>query len=167
MLPPNLSMSLGTASLSPLVVAGAYATFPNGGFQVTPWFIDEIRDRDGKVLFAGEPAVACPDCALTTTAKIVTTRRASNVVAGFNLGPSGPPPAEREVSRGKPRSAVTTVPAADAVLATRAIDERVASQVVSMMGAVVPRGIRRAARVTGREVVPGRAWHHNAPSQVE
>jgi penicillin-binding protein 1A len=35
-LPPNLSISLGTASLTPLSVARGYATFANGGFRITP-----------------------------------------------------------------------------------------------------------------------------------
>jgi penicillin-binding protein 1A len=33
-LPPNLSMSLGTASLTPLSVARGYAVFANGGSRV-------------------------------------------------------------------------------------------------------------------------------------
>src|SRR5690606_8643449 len=171
MLPPNLSMSLGTASLPPLMVAGAYATFPNGGFQVTPWYVDEVRDSglggeqhlavavadfDGKVLFAAEPAVACPDCALSTSARTASTRKASNVVAGFNLGPSGPAPVEREVSQGKPRSSATTVPASDAVLAPRAIDARVAYQMVSMMRDVVQRGTGVRAKVLKREDIAGK-----------
>ena len=161
MLPPNLSMSLGTASLPPIMVAGAYATFPNGGFQVTPWYVDEIRDRNDKVLFKAEPAVACPDCALATTAKAPATRRASNVVAGFNLGPAGPPPAQREVSRGKPRASATTVPATDAVLAPRAIDARVAYQIVSMMRDVVQRGTGVRAKVLKREDIAGKTGSTN------
>ena len=161
MLPPNLSMSLGTASLPPIMVAGAYATFPNGGFQVTTWYVDEMRDRNDKVLFKAEPAVACPDCALATTAKAPATRRASNVVAGFNLGPAGPPPAQREVSRGKPRASVTTVPATDAVLAPRAIDARVAYQIVSMMRDVVQRGTGVRAKVLKREDIAGKTGSTN------
>src|SRR5690606_32890898 len=35
-LPPNLSISLGTPSLTPLDVTRGYAVFANGGFRVTP-----------------------------------------------------------------------------------------------------------------------------------
>src|SRR5690606_36697691 len=38
-LTPNLSMSLGTASLTPLSVARGYAVFANGGSRVEPWFM--------------------------------------------------------------------------------------------------------------------------------
>src|SRR3546814_5324426 len=44
-LPPNLSMSLGTASLPPLMISRRYSVFANGGFRSTPWFIDAGRDR--------------------------------------------------------------------------------------------------------------------------
>jgi penicillin-binding protein 1A len=57
-LPPNLSMSLGAASLTPLSMARG-AVFANGGSLVTPWFIDTVKDRDGKVLFKEVPATAC------------------------------------------------------------------------------------------------------------
>jgi penicillin-binding protein 1A len=87
LLPPNLSMSLGTASLAPMMIARGYATFPNGGFRVTPWFIDEIRDNNGKLIFKEKPAIACPTCGvqLVNGAPVPT----SNVVAGFDLGPGG------------------------------------------------------------------------------
>ena len=65
-LPPNLSMSLGTASLTPLSVARGYTAFANGGFLTTPWVIDRVRDRDGKDIFTEKPPTACPGCAVTT-----------------------------------------------------------------------------------------------------
>ena len=51
-LSPASAATTPTASLPPIMVAGGYATFPNGGFRVTPWFIDEVRDPDGRVLLA-------------------------------------------------------------------------------------------------------------------
>ena len=48
-LPPNLSMSLGTASLTPMSVARGYAVFANGGFLVEPYFIARVLDRNGVV----------------------------------------------------------------------------------------------------------------------
>src|SRR5690606_3898719 len=49
LLRPDLSLSLATASLPPLMVARAYSVFANGGSRITPWFIDGVRDRDNKV----------------------------------------------------------------------------------------------------------------------
>jgi len=49
--PLNLTMSLGTGSVTPLQLAGAYAVFANGGYQVKPWLIQKVVDAKGAVLF--------------------------------------------------------------------------------------------------------------------
>jgi len=61
-LPNDLTMALGTASLSPLQMANGYSTFANGGFKVTSYYIDRIEDANGKTLLQADPAIACPDC---------------------------------------------------------------------------------------------------------
>ena len=50
-LPADLSLSLGTASLSPLSNATAYSVFANGGKRVEPYLISKIVDRSGNILF--------------------------------------------------------------------------------------------------------------------
>jgi penicillin-binding protein 1A len=163
LLPPNLSMSLGTASLSPLTIARGYATFPNGGFRITPWFIDEVRDRDGKLIFKEKPPTACPACGVGNGS--TGTVRAANVVAGFDLGPGGSTAAANKPGTGttgaaKPAAKPAALPA-DTVLAPRAIDARVAYQLVSMMRDVVQRGTGTAAKVLGREDVAGKTGSTN------
>jgi len=53
-LPSDLSLSLGTASLSPLKNASAYSVFANGGKAVEPYFIEKILDRSGNIIFQRE-----------------------------------------------------------------------------------------------------------------
>ena len=53
-LPADLSLSLGTASLSPLKNAAAYSVFANGGKAVEPYFIERILDRSGNIIFQRE-----------------------------------------------------------------------------------------------------------------
>src|SRR4249919_3863523 len=160
LLPPNLSMSLGTASLPPMMIARGYAVFANGGFRITPWFIDEVRDRDGKLVFKEKPPTACRGCSMqTVNGKSVP---ASNVVAGFDLSSGGADAdtgAKRETTSSS-RAVTATLPA-DAVAAPRAIDERVAYQLVSMMRDVVQRGTGTAAKVLGREDVGGKTGSTN------
>jgi penicillin-binding protein 1A len=55
-LPRNLSLALGTASLTPLEIAEGWATFANGGYKVEPYLIERIDDRNGKPLFHANPA---------------------------------------------------------------------------------------------------------------
>lgn len=61
-LPYNLTLALGTAQVTPLEIATGYATFANGGYKVTPYFIDHITDVNGKVLYKADPKVACLSC---------------------------------------------------------------------------------------------------------
>ncbi len=156
-LPPNLSMSLGTASLTPLSMARGYAVFANGGSLVTPWFIDEVKDREGNVIFKEKPATACRTCGRQAGD---ASAQASNVVDGFNLGPAQQAKPKPETGPKKP---VEPQKPADpnAVIAPRAIDERTAYQLVSMMRDVVLRGTGTAAKVLNREDVGGKTGSTN------
>lgn len=61
-LPPNLTLALGTAQVSPLDMASAYSVFANGGYRIAPYFIDRIRGPDGKIVFESQPRFACQGC---------------------------------------------------------------------------------------------------------
>ncbi len=61
-LPKTLSLALGSGHATPMQMARMYAVFANGGFLVTPYFIDRIEDREGKILFQNRPTIACPSC---------------------------------------------------------------------------------------------------------
>jgi penicillin-binding protein 1A len=161
-LPPNLSMSLGTASLTPLSMARGFSVFANGGFLVTPWFIDEVRDNNGAVLFKEKPATACPDCGIGTAGKLVAaTAATSTVVDGFDLGPSGGKPVLKESEQSQPKPKQAKAPPADMVVAPRAIDNRIAYQIVSMLRDVVQRGTGIPAKVLNREDVGGKTGSTN------
>ncbi|MBW3549618.1 MAG: penicillin-binding protein 1A [Proteobacteria bacterium] len=156
-LPPNLSMSLGTASLTPLSVARGYAVFANGGFRVTPWVIDEIKDRNGALVFKETPATACPGCGRTGTAQ---ARTSSAVVDGFNLGPVATP-APAPSTEGGTGAETEPLDTSDLVMAPRAIDARIAYQTVSMLRDVVQRGTGTAAKVLEREDIGGKTGSTN------
>jgi penicillin-binding protein 1A len=166
-LPPNLSMSLGTASLTPLSVARGYTAFANGGFLTTPWFIDSVRDRDGKEVFKEKPPTACPQCTVVQQSGQAGVTVAQNHVAGFDLGPTASSPAPVAAVTTPGKSAATPQPVAatpvdpDMVVAPRAIDPRVAFQMQSMMRDVVRRGTATAANVLGRDDVGGKTGSTN------
>ena len=169
-LPPNLSMSLGTASLTPLSVARGYTAFANGGFLTTPWVIASVRDRDGKDIFTEKPPTACPGCAVTAIpGQPATAAPVPSKVDGFDLGPtvaSTAPAAGATVAGAgkqpdapKPREQKPLDPGM--VVAPRAIDPRVAWQLQSMMRDVVKRGTATDAKVLGREDVGGKTGSTN------
>jgi penicillin-binding protein 1A len=58
--PDNLTIALGAGSVTPMQMARAYSTFANGGYAVTPRFIEKITDAKGKVLFQAPPLPAAP-----------------------------------------------------------------------------------------------------------
>jgi penicillin-binding protein 1A len=56
--PANLTMTLGTGSVTPLQMAGAYSVFANGGYQIMPHLIQKVVDARGKVLTQSKPVIA-------------------------------------------------------------------------------------------------------------
>jgi penicillin-binding protein 1A len=55
--PVNYTLALGTGSVTPLQMAGAYSVFANGGFQISPYLIQKVVDTRGNVLFEAKPVV--------------------------------------------------------------------------------------------------------------
>ena len=51
----NYRIPLGTAEVSPLAQASAYATFANDGVSVPSHVVREVRDRKGKVIYEAQP----------------------------------------------------------------------------------------------------------------
>jgi penicillin-binding protein 1A len=56
--PLNLTMTLGTGSVTPYQMVGAYAVFANGGYHVMPYLIAKVVDAQGKVLSDVKPVQA-------------------------------------------------------------------------------------------------------------
>jgi penicillin-binding protein 1A len=164
-LPANLSMALGTASVSPMGMARGYAVFANGGYLVTPYFISEIDDRDGKPVYIANPARACRTC----QERLLDTR------------PPGPPPAtaiapaNSVANAGAPAGSASAaavggaVLPADAhgdgthapVLAPQVIDVRNDYLVTSLMKDVIKRGTGAAAMALGRDDLAGKTGSTN------
>ncbi|WP_233843539.1 penicillin-binding protein 1A [Dyella sp. 2HG41-7] len=165
-MPNNLSMALGTASVSPLSMARGFSVFANGGYLVTPYFISEIDDRDGKPVYVANPARACADC---------SERLLQNT-------PPAPPPASMLTNGVSPSSSNAPAPAtsvamagettlpADAhngaaapVLAPHVIDIRNDFLVTSLMKDVIqsPMGTGYAAKSLNRGDLAGKTGSTN------
>ncbi len=61
-MPLGLSLALGTNIVTPLQMARGLAVFANGGFLITPYVIDHVRNDAGKVIEHATPAFACDPC---------------------------------------------------------------------------------------------------------
>jgi penicillin-binding protein 1A len=61
-LPRDLSLSLGSGSVTPLELAQGYAVFANGGYRVKANFIDHVLDSDDKIAWLPEKTRVCEAC---------------------------------------------------------------------------------------------------------
>jgi penicillin-binding protein 1A len=158
-IPDNLSMALGTASVSPLTMARAYAVFANGGFLVDPYFIDRIVDRDGQEVFKAQPAVACRHCPQRLAED--TREQAQADMKSDSAGA----PVKTSLSPISSAQATTPPPAADdsnsPKLAPRALDARTTYLIGSLLHDVVRRGTGAGAMVLKRNDLAGKTGSTN------
>lgn len=66
-LPTNGGLALGAGSASALDMAQAYAVFANGGYRVTPFIIDSIRNAENELIYQGSNPIVCPTCEGSTS----------------------------------------------------------------------------------------------------
>ena len=59
----QLSMSLGSGSVSLLEITNAYAIIANGGLKISPKIISSIHSKDGKIIFNSNSKI-CESCKL-------------------------------------------------------------------------------------------------------
>ena len=69
----NLSIALGTSSTSVLEHTGHYAMFANGGYQLKPYFVQQVLDAKDQPIFNAEPPKFCEiDCPEGTAARVIS-----------------------------------------------------------------------------------------------
>jgi penicillin-binding protein 1A len=130
-LPANLTLALGTGQVTPLDMARGFAVFANGGFRVTPYFIQQVADSTGRVVFTAMPPLACPECA-----------------------PASPTADPSAVSDAPAESAPAPVPAEQR--APQAISPANAFVMTDMMTDVIQRGTAQRAKTLGRTDIAGK-----------
>ena len=166
-IPANLSMALGTASVSPMSMARGYAVFANGGYLVTPYFIHEIDDRNGKPVYVANPARACRNC----QERLLDTRPPGPPPADMNPTPANNlvgtdgPPAESSSVDGVGEAVLPADVHGDIahppVLAPRVLEARNDYLITSLMKDVILRGTGSAARALDRADLAGKTGSTN------
>ena len=58
----DLSLALGSSGLTPYEMASAYNSLANGGYRVTPHFIQTIEDSEGNTLYEHQAELVCEPC---------------------------------------------------------------------------------------------------------
>ena len=162
-LPANLSLALGSASLTPLQMATAYTVFANGGFKTEPYLIQRIEDANGELLFLADPTLACVECEAVLAGRVDHDAPVGTNGDGDEAGEehSVPvPPVEIEVDIDAlvddPNNQIDTE-----MLASRVIDSRNAYLVADMMRDVITQGTGRRATALGRSDLSGKTGTTN------
>jgi len=136
-LPRDLSLALGSATVTPLAIARGYSVFANGGYLVEPYLITRIEDVDGKVVWAAEPAVVCPECTETAADD-----------------PRAAPRPLEEATEPEPQAAPPR-------LAPQVLDPRNVYIMTSILQDVIQHGTGRRARVLKRHDLAGKTGTTN------
>ncbi|WP_082922796.1 penicillin-binding protein 1A [Halothiobacillus diazotrophicus] len=68
------SMALGSYALTPLELVGAFSTFVNGGYRVTPYTTTEVDNGDNAVLYSHPSVNLCDDCPIDSPDSSVAPR---------------------------------------------------------------------------------------------
>ncbi|SBS29690.1 Penicillin-binding protein 1A [Marinomonas aquimarina] len=139
-LPHNLSLSLGSANLSPLQIASGYSVFSNGGYRVQPYLIERIEDRNGDIIFQAEPVTVCQDCTLLERPQ--NDDSSATLLSQKGLFDTQQGVVERPV-------------------APRVLDEDVAYIIYDIMRDVIRYGTGRRARVLERDDIAGKTGTTN------
>ena len=71
-----LTMALGAGSVTPMQMLTGYAVFANGGYKITPYFIQRIEDAQGKILEQAGPVKAGDDAE-----RVIDVRNAYTMVS--------------------------------------------------------------------------------------
>jgi penicillin-binding protein 1A len=147
-LPRDLSLSLGSGTLTPMDVASGYAVFANGGYRVEPYFVSRIVNPRGVTVFEANPPVVCAHCAVSQGA---VGKAAAQITATTTDQRTEPRKGDGEtpLESGQPPRAV------------RAISEHNAWIVSSMLRDVVSYGTARKALSLKRKDIAGKTGTTN------
>jgi penicillin-binding protein 1A len=129
----NLTMALGSSSVTPMELTNAYAVFASGGYRLTPFFITKVTDREGKVLEEITPPQVPVFSSVTSAVKLTMSEGDGKDKAPDAVDASKTPEA----------GALTPVPV---------ISRETSYIMTNLMESVVSSGTGQRARAVGRPV---------------
>jgi penicillin-binding protein 1A len=182
-LPHDLSLALGSATITPLQLITGYAVFANGGYRVEPYFIDRIEDSDAVVVYRANPAIVCPDCddqpaqdnkpaglveaGMNGTAETDATqtnaaqKETAQANAAVMVPPDGAVNGTDQANANADPNANNALAAQPVRYAKRVLDAQNVYIMTSILRDVIRRGTGRRARVLGRSDLAGKTGTTN------
>ena len=143
-LPNNLTLALGSMQATPLEVASGFAVFANGGYRITPFYIDRIEGPGGQIVYTAEPRTVCPECKQPIST-VSDQERAKAEVSATYVPPT-----------------LLTAGARRTEPAERAISPQVNFLINDLMREVITRGTGRRAMALGRTDLRGKTGTTNS-----
>ncbi len=137
-MPADLSLALGSASVTPLELTAGYAVFANGGYRVEPHVVSHIINDRGEEVYRTAPTLACDAC-----------EELQEAAGGIRPAAADGDGSPEDALVPRYRPAERTLDAANAYLMT------------SMMRDVIRTGTARAARALGRDDLAGKTGTTN------
>jgi penicillin-binding protein 1A len=140
---PELSLALGTQTITPLELAKGYAVLANGGYLVEPYLIQRIEDVEGGLVYEAKPLTVCRDCDMPAA-----------------IPTEGEELSMEEILAGEAERMANLPPA------PRVMDERVNFITDSILKDVITRGTGRRALELERTDIAGKTGTTNGPMDV-
>ncbi len=147
----DLSLALGSASVTPMEIATAYSIFANGGYRVSPWGILSIEKENGDVLWKAPEIVLCEkrDCQQAEASPIPEPPSLDEALGSEDDFDTADTDNDHIVIQPGP------------VMAPRVLDARIAWLMNSMLQDVVRRGTGHLANSLGRRDLAGKTGTTN------
>ncbi|HLT12938.1 MAG TPA: penicillin-binding protein 1A [Marinobacter sp.] len=143
-MPSNLSLSLGSGLLTPMELARGFAVIANGGYDVQPYLIENIREPDGTLVYEAPKTILCDrNCEQLEQEHESSAAHAENTpeTDGMQLPASAEPEGPR--------------------IMRRLADSRSVYMMHSIMQDVIQRGTGRRATALGRNDLAGKTGTTN------
>jgi penicillin-binding protein 1A len=151
-IPRNLSIALGSLSVTPMQMVRGFAVFANGGYRIEPYVLQRVLDRNGEVIYQANPATACPTCANAEGMIATSADSTENTDAATSAEPVAQPANDASLlSPGTP------------TMAPQVLDKRYAFIMDTMLHDVVSRGTAEAAAGLGRGDLAGKTGTTSGP----
>lgn len=149
-LPRDLSLALGSHSLTPLQIVRGYSTFANGGYRIDPYLIDHIEDLNGEVLFQARPVTVCRNCEKAQEQPAAADEELATIEDVL-----------KQAQDQQAQELEASLPEAEQV-----IEPRIAYLIDSMLKDVVTKGTARRARSLNRPDLAGKTGTTNGPTDA-
>ena len=174
-LPRDLSLALGSGTLTPLELARGYTVFANGGYMVEPYLIDHVLGPDGQVVMAAQPQQVCVACIEEQEAQQVAQEESTNAGdAPSTAAPQELSQAEKEQLAATREAVLARLQGMEAMerdqvlqgpvprqVAPRVLEPQVAFLINTMMRDVIQQGTGRGAMVLNRMDLAGKTGTTN------